>query len=503
METNEMLKIIDAVVQSNNLGVARNFNADYIGRQGFYSDVEDTACAAIERILELCRRGVNNGFGKDLRNDVEGLSKLVVDLANVHSDDVKRKNKLKGQVQEYMGEKSDNKQNDPRITIAMYVDTTIRAVDTILRNESMFGERVKSEMRQNLELLKQRLEELKTRTDAVIDTSSTKALEYFNGIVEQLLEVRRQLLNTFCSRREVSNVERAVNYVIQWSQLTGEVSRKERAKESFSTYVDGGINALANAGTALDDFSAFAERVHGEKKALYNSMQPDVDRLTQYEKELEEVNKQINDLLQEEANNGRTAGLEIRAEQLIGEKHSLQAEIEELRNRVRYDREINKRKREIIEQFEALVIRPLEKEIRVNPSNAAKIIAHMQMGSIVGLVSGNYNEQNLKQAQRALVEATNKAAREENDINNSLNVLRMTMNTANERNNELRVTLDEEKPQSIHAGIQSETSGLSALDLLRQEQEKESGKRQTTPQQNTNRHTSDGSGSIPLTDDDK
>ncbi len=480
MDIRSKMEAIDGIVKDNKLSVHKKFNCDFIVHRGFFSGVSKTAEGAIDALFGLCVYGVNNGFG-DVKEEIDDLSSLIVAMAELKNDDSKKR-KTEKEVKKIMERTARyTVENDPRETVIEYARTTKEAIDTMIANPELFGGRVSARMIPNLEELKKVLAEIEEVMPKISDLSSEEARNHACRVVFYILEARDSLVRGFCSNREIDFVKNSLRYAKSWAELTQRVGRRDRAKEDFPRFAEDGISTLAYSGKAIADFELFKELIDKREEELYSSS-PVANAIKGREEaraKADAVKAEMQELKKRIINGGANADTDAKAAILLSEFKRYDRQYEDYSRRVEELTKANSGKISILTSFKEKIVDVIEEEVRENPVVATSVIAHMNFSAIMGVVSGDYSEKTVLEAQDTLARAMEIATEQENARISALNSLRDTVDVADRLRAEKTVQ-EIPEPERERA---KRTAGSSAelLEFLEEDEkkEREEGERST------------------------
>ncbi len=503
MEMKNMMQRIEAVLAKRNLGVNPKFTADYIVRHGFYKDAKPLAIETIEHILELCIYGVNNGFGK-VKDSLRDLADIVVELTEIQDEaDIKKIQKLQGQVKKIMKNKNKQEQSQPsaREEIVKTVQTTISAIDTLLGNVAIFGEQI-VQQEEVLNEIKKKATALLVALEGVCDFSSKQACECACHIMVALMNVRSHLLNAFCTNSDLAEMDAAIESASKWAQMTEEVKPKDRAEKPFPHYKEDGVGQLSGAQQALNDFQRFCERLKQEESRLTDPTGKIGSRINEIEQQLADIRVELQGIFKEVENNGDNVTLQQRRAALATNIKRLQAEQEKLKAMLQAQQQSNKARLAILDIYKLEVLLPLQAEIDAHPANAGRLISQLDFGDIVAVLSGNYGRKNAESASMALIRVKNEALRVNNEAKEYLSQLQDISEDISERSMQDEELYDDVPEQKIH--VQPDVISEGDDEMLKQfamggSQQPQSNQ-QNQQEQNSQNNTEDP---YRLTDDDK
>lgn len=466
MTINQMMQTIDRVVQSNRLRVHSDFNAAFIERQGFFSEVEPLAQTAVQSIFERCVYGVNAGF-RTSADDIAELSAIVVQLTKLKNDDLKKRQKLQGQVNKIMKSNGSFKINHPaRDDLNKTCDTTARAIDTVLGNEEIFGT-LSLQQRAYLETIREKVGVLKAALEPVGDYESAAALEHARRIMLDLLDVRRHLLNAFVAGPDVRSMDDAISHATDWGLLTGPVRSKDRAKGEFPHYFEDGVGNLAEAQQSLTDFVLFRERLTAEEEKLRKILSRTEDGVGELNAKLEAYKTEVQQVFAEVDNNGDTMELKRRRRELSEAIKQTQSELQLQTSELERQKKNLEVRRRILVEYRTKLLNPLQTEIDSRPAYAGRLIGKLNFGDVVGVLNGDYRQSNADSAIEALVRVRNEAARVDSEARAYMNLLGDVNDVQAEKMKDALDLLGIEEQEKISAKISDPYEDAEDDDLLR------------------------------------
>lgn len=264
---NDKLKTVTSVARANKLSLNKNFNDGYLSAHSMYDGPQELADRIVGGMYELCRYGVNNGFG-DVESTLCDLSDIVVELSKLGDGQVGKLAKHSDKASRLLSKNYTGKKNvaDVAEPVRACADACIEAADAIveLRTSGKSFSNISEQQFHLLEESRAAIQKVVAALDGVIDTSSVTADENAQKIVEIMQKWRESCVNQMLTASSVKDLLSALDIVEKWKQLVTFVGRK-RVKTASAFDDNDDLANIAIGARAIETYETFLARVESEK----------------------------------------------------------------------------------------------------------------------------------------------------------------------------------------------------------------------------------------------
>lgn len=210
----ETKNVVKNILDRN--GIKYNRGLGLMGESGYPNDeCQQLAEECLERIADYCRVGVNTGFTGAVKDAIDELSDICVQLSGRKADKVADKTyekcaKAKQDIERRAQITDDCKDTVIKSRVIEYIDTSMRACDvlgTVNPNQNeILGE------------CREVFGKLKTKVEGIYDGSSKTALGYAKEIIDTIEKWQGRASREMCTSADVHRLEEAVDLAGKWSE---------------------------------------------------------------------------------------------------------------------------------------------------------------------------------------------------------------------------------------------------------------------------------------------
>ncbi len=228
------IKNVAEILKSN--GVAVNSNYVHALQDGCIKEYQTLLDNIVEKVEEFARFGVNGGFSKDLKENIEKLTNLAVKITDQKNG--KKVSKFNDELSKIEKETTKLMEKNPQSLnvveeVVKYIDSYTKGANTLTKMS--MAESRKGILYDSI----QKLGELKTILQGVADVSTTTAGDYAKKIITDLKEWSKKVSQNMHDSNTVALIDNAINSANSWTKVKVGVSTGLFKKSNKLTSLDG------------------------------------------------------------------------------------------------------------------------------------------------------------------------------------------------------------------------------------------------------------------------
>ena len=210
----ETKNVVKSILDRN--GIKYNRNLGLMGESGYPNDeCQQLAEDCLELISDYCRVGVNTGFTGAIKDAIDELSDICVQLSGRKADKVADKTyekctKAKQDVERRAQITDDCKDTVIKSRVLEYIDTSMRACDVLST--------INPDQNEILGESSEVLGKLKAKVKAAYDGSSKTALGYAKQIIDAIEKWQGRASREMCTSADIRLLESAVELAGKWNE---------------------------------------------------------------------------------------------------------------------------------------------------------------------------------------------------------------------------------------------------------------------------------------------
>ncbi len=372
MKNDEIIaKVIDveSIIQTNGLEANSRFEAKYLQSHGFGAKARAVADKALNKMLAVCREGINGGFNSKRASAIEDLSDMVVKLSELDDGKIKKINQIEEKLE---GIEMSKLRADSVLKLSELIDYVVdtkEALDNLTNTKISGKDNFVAAAMANVPAVSEKLGELidSLQDGKIHDLSSKSAADLMKEIYKSVGNVRTNILSGSVSGWTVKTLDDALGLVNSWKSIITSSKHKDVLKQGEGDLheedeLDRSIKVLAEGRGHLEAFTIFEqkleekrqgqERLQDEMEDISAQMGAIDDSLTAMESEEDEAADAFE-------NDGNINKLNRTIERIKREKRKLAEDKANLRRRYEADERTKKLNATVINMLEKHVYNPV------------------------------------------------------------------------------------------------------------------------------------------------
>lgn len=265
----EKVKTVREIAGKNKISLNKRFTESYIAAHAMYEGPAALADRIVSGMWDICRHGINNGFDGTCCSTLDKLSDIVAALTELDSEQVGKLTKYTVKADELLQAEREERKSAINVAQPVYkcIESCSDAVEVLteLRKTGKGFANIDESQFKLLSQSKKILGEIAAALDGAFDTSSRSAQQKADAVIECLQSWRDDCVRLVCTGASVEKLNSAKELVTEWSKLSEEVTRRERAKEQHEWNDDDELGNISSSKHALEMLDTFVKRMESEK----------------------------------------------------------------------------------------------------------------------------------------------------------------------------------------------------------------------------------------------
>ncbi len=376
------LKKIAAALAAN--GVRYDSNLTYLVKNGYGSeDCEALSDQIVELLYNATVNGINNGFSRGAKTEIESLSALAASLASPKA--AKNIGKAKDAMElsrRRLGALAAEPlpaNNSPLGVVKQYIATSIAGIDaTMPRLSSENQKNILSQSRAVLTGIQADLEQ-------IWDYSSASAGETAQKIISTLSGWRKSVSNKLVTSATLQTLTSIQGMVAQWGNLQLEAKKKG----TVAGYVDDDLDFVIRSTAVMESvetFQTIANEYLDESKELFSARE--------FRETRDSLREEIRQLRQQDQDNIAAYRNGTMDGDTVFEEHKdieariadLTAEIAEIDHQITEERELHQQSKAIVRQLKPVF--DVFRQIKRNPVATYEIFSGIDFNALSSVFNG-------------------------------------------------------------------------------------------------------------------